>query len=118
MFEDFRLRVFLTVAARGSFTLAAKELGISQPAVSQNISELERQLGGAQLFDRRRGAVALTPAGEAFTGYARQIQHWYNAAEEAFCGGAVPQPPVRMSLGDGREAQFWASQGDIHINIL
>ena len=37
--EDFRLRIFMAVAEKGSFTLAAKALGVSQPAVSQNIAE-------------------------------------------------------------------------------
>lgn len=118
MFEDFRLKVFLTVARCGSFTAAGKELGISQPAVSQNVSELERQLGGVVLFDRKRGSMALTPKGEAFVGYARQILHWYRAAEQAIAHGSNPQPPVSMDLGDGRKAEFWASQGDIHINIM
>ena len=42
--EDFRLRIFMAVAEKGSFTLAAKALGVSQPAVSQNIAELEKSL--------------------------------------------------------------------------
>ena len=41
MFEDFRLKVFMAVAETGSFTKAAKSIGISQPAVSQNINALE-----------------------------------------------------------------------------
>ena len=41
MLDDFRLRVFMMVAAEGSFTRAAQHLGVSQPAVSQNIAELE-----------------------------------------------------------------------------
>ena len=38
MLDDFRLRVFLMVAAEGSFTRAAQHLGITQPAVSQNVA--------------------------------------------------------------------------------
>ena len=44
MQEDFRLRVFITVAEMKSFSKAAEQLRISQPAVSQHVSELERQL--------------------------------------------------------------------------
>ena len=44
IFDDFRLRVFVTVVDEGNFTRAAKLLNISQPAVSQNISELEKML--------------------------------------------------------------------------
>lgn len=40
---DFRLKVFLTVAARLSFTKAASELFITQPAVSKHIRELEEE---------------------------------------------------------------------------
>ena len=59
MLEDFRLKVFITVAAEGSFTKAASVLNISQPAVSQNVSELER-VTGVRLFDRLPGKVKLT----------------------------------------------------------
>ena len=41
MLEDFRLKVFLKVAEFGSFTKAAAELGISQPAVSQHLRKLK-----------------------------------------------------------------------------
>ena len=72
MQEDFRLRVFVTVAALKSFSKAAEHLHISQPAVSQHVSELERQLG-SKLFERQRGVTVLTPAGEVFDKYARRI---------------------------------------------
>ncbi|MBO6237970.1 MAG: LysR family transcriptional regulator, partial [Bacteroidales bacterium] len=57
MFEDFRLRAFAEVARTGSFTAAAKALGVSQPAISQHIAELEKFAGG-RLFERRRGNAA------------------------------------------------------------
>ena len=44
MIEDFRLKVFETVAELGSFTAAARKLGISQPAISNHINELEKQM--------------------------------------------------------------------------
>lgn len=83
MLEDFKLKVFLAVARKGSFTLAAKDLGISQPAVSQNIAELER-LAGAQLFTRSRGSVTLTGAGTAFKEYAERISYWCSATDRMF----------------------------------
>ncbi len=49
--EHFRLRVFGAVYSLGSYTEAARELGITQPAVSQNIAELEKELG-TELFVR------------------------------------------------------------------
>ena len=79
MFEDFRLKVFVTVAREKSFTKAAESLSVSQPAVSQNIAELEK-MTGARLFERQRGETVMTPAGEAFAVYAKRM---LDAAEEA-----------------------------------
>ena len=63
---DFnQLETFLKVAETRSFAAAARQLGVSQPAVSQTIARLEELYGG-DLFERRRGApVALTPIGRA-----------------------------------------------------
>ncbi len=83
MFEDSRLKIFMAVADKGSFTLAGRQLGISQPAVSQNIAELEKILG-TELFIRSRSSVTLTSAGTAFMEYASNILHWYSAAEAMF----------------------------------
>ena len=78
MLEDFRLKVFMTVAQAGSFTKAASVLGISQPAVSQNVAELER-LSGRKLFERLRGEVVLTPQGKVFLEFSRRISGSYAA---------------------------------------
>ena len=98
MFEDFKLKVFMAVAENGSFTIAAKALGITQPAVSQNIAELERNMG-AELFTRGRGAVTLTAAGIAFKEYAEKILYWYSAAGQLFgpSGKLTTNKPIRIS---------------------
>jgi len=57
------LRVFEVAARQRSFTTAAVELGTTQPAVSQQIKRLERQLG-ARLFDRIYRGIELTEAGQ------------------------------------------------------
>ena len=72
MLEDFRLKVFLTVASERSFTKAADILRVSQPAISQNVSELEKGLG-VRLFRRLRSETILTPEGEVFARYADRI---------------------------------------------
>lgn len=72
MLEDFRLQVFMAVAHERSFTKAAAALGVSQPAVSQNVAELEK-LVGVKLFERLRGEVALTGEGEVFRQYAEKM---------------------------------------------
>lgn len=87
--EDFRLRIFLTLASEGSFTKTAAVLGITQPGVSQNISELER-IYGMKFFNRERGSVSLTREGAEFREYALRIQGAYHdAAVFAEKGGSA-----------------------------
>jgi DNA-binding transcriptional LysR family regulator len=61
-------KVFYYVAKRGSLTLAAAELSISQPAVSQSVKQLENALG-VKLFTRVSKGVKLTGEGELLYGY-------------------------------------------------
>ncbi len=82
MLYDSKIRAFLAVTEEGSFTAAARKLGVSQPAVSAQISALEEVLGCSLLV---RGAVLqLTPAGETFRDYARRIQQAYDLVNQAF----------------------------------
>ena len=69
--ENFRLKVFRTVADESSFRRAAELLNLSQPAVSQQIRTLESELGTA-LFDRAQGKIRLTDAGNVLLRYAKQ----------------------------------------------
>lgn len=77
--EIRQLRYFVTVAERQHFGRAAEALHIVQPAVSQQVARLERELG-LVLFDRSRRQIALTADGEAFLPYARRV---LQAAERA-----------------------------------
>lgn len=80
--EFGQLAAVVAVADAGSFTAAAEVLGHSQPAVSQAVRGVERELG-VQLFDRRATGVLVTSAGEAFLGPARQALHDREAARAA-----------------------------------
>lgn len=80
MICDYRLKVFYTVALKGSFTAAAKELGITQPAVSNHISELEGSIGDL-LFLRSRKETGLTQKGRILFDYAERILNLYRCAE-------------------------------------
>ena len=71
-FEIRQLRYFLEVADAGSFSRAANRLGVSQPAVSQQMRDLERRLR-AVLLQRRGKRTLLTPAGLLFQEHARTI---------------------------------------------
>ena len=72
MLEDFRLKVFMAVAQQKSFTKAASMLGVSQPAVSQNIAELEKGLG-VKMFERLKGETVLTSEGTVFMQHASRL---------------------------------------------
>ena len=67
-----QLEYFRAVARELHFTRAAAALNIAQPALSQHIRKLERQLG-LTLFERDRHGVALTPAGAALLEHAERI---------------------------------------------
>lgn len=71
-FEIRQLRYFLEVADAGNFSRAAKRLGVSQPAVSQQMRDLEAGLRTV-LFQRKGKRVSLTPAGLLFQEHARAI---------------------------------------------
>lgn len=73
---DFRLKTFVSVARNRSFTRAALELFVTQPAVTRHVKELEAQVG-ATLFDRSGGSVTLTKAGEAMLFHAEKILDSY-----------------------------------------
>jgi DNA-binding transcriptional LysR family regulator len=101
MIEDSRLKIFRAVVEEESFTLAAARLGISQPAVSQNIAELEKAVG-RKLFLRNRYTVQLNEDGVAFNEYASQIEYWYGALNAAF-QSEIPALPgrkrTRLTIG-------------------
>jgi DNA-binding transcriptional LysR family regulator len=70
---------FVAVAEERHFTRAAERLHVAQPAVSRQIQLLETQVG-TRLFERRRGGVALTGAGEALLPRARDVLAAVDAA--------------------------------------
>ncbi len=77
---DFRLKVFYTIAQRGSFSKAAEELHITQPAVTKHVKMLEERFG-QKLFERKGYRVELTPAGEVLNTHAIAIFEQYQRLE-------------------------------------
>jgi DNA-binding transcriptional LysR family regulator len=75
------LKAFLSVAKHLSFSEAAEELYLTQPAISKRINTLEEQLE-TKLFDRVGRKVSLTPTGEALHPKAKQILHLMKATEQ------------------------------------
>lgn len=76
-------KVFYYVANCNSITKAAQELYISQPAVSQSIKQLERQIGG-KLFTRNSKGIRLTYEGKIVYQYVKEANILLNRAENKF----------------------------------
>ncbi len=82
--DDFRLKVFTTAAETLNFSHCAKQLGITQPAVSSHIKELEN-LYGQKLFERKMTGLELTGFGSFLYEKARGILSKYRQLDfEAF----------------------------------
>jgi DNA-binding transcriptional LysR family regulator len=67
-----QLRAFLTVASLGHFGQAAEQLNLTQPALTQRVQALERELG-VRLFERSAREVRLTTAGKLLLPHAQQL---------------------------------------------
>jgi len=79
--ENFRLKVFRTVAENLSFRKAAELLFLTQPAVTLQIKALEEDLG-VRLFDRSGGSVTLTKQGALLLRYAARLAAVASEAEQ------------------------------------
>ena len=82
-----QLNHVVAAARTGSFSEAAKQLFLSQPSLTVSIRELERELG-ITIFRRTNKGATLTPEGEEFLGYARQVLEQTRLMEEKYCGAA------------------------------
>ena len=107
MIEIKQLRIFRTVIEVGSFTGAGEHLGMSQPAISQHIRALEKELG-VPLLLRTARSIQITPAGEMLLHSARQtldkLDETRRRIEEHARGRAglvrvgTPEPPCNYLL--------------------
>lgn len=75
------LKIFLKVAETGNMSLAAKQLYLSQPTVSQAIRELEEHYD-TQLFERLSKRLFITDAGKELLLYSRQVLHDFDKLEQ------------------------------------
>ena len=95
--ENFRLKVFRTVATHLNFSRAAEELLLTQPAVTQQIKALEEQFG-VPLFDRTGGRIIMTPAGHALLPYAEKLKALSEEAQSVVAN-VSGKPGGRLTLG-------------------
>ncbi|HEV7778349.1 MAG TPA: LysR family transcriptional regulator [Luteibacter sp.] len=94
------MTTFVRVAELGSLSAAARDLGLSQPAVSQQVAALEKRLG-VRLVQRTTRRLALTDAGEAYYTRAKQILATVDEAEEAVAIAETFSGNVRIQAPSG-----------------
>jgi DNA-binding transcriptional LysR family regulator len=95
MLDPRRLLTFRAVAQAGSFSAAARELSLTQPAVSQQVAALERELG-ARLLHRGPGGLTLTEAGTVALDHANAVAD-------------------RLALADAQLAELGDDRGPLRV---
>ena len=78
-----QLRYAVAIADRKSMNKAAADLYITQPSLSNTIKDLESEIH-TEIFARSNRGIAITPEGEEFLGYARQMLDHYRLIEERY----------------------------------
>ena len=91
------MKYAVEVAKVGSLNKAAETLLIAQPNISRSIKELEADLG-ITIFDRSSKGMFLTPEGENFIGYAKNILKQIEQVEDIYKNGAVKKQKFSISV--------------------
>lgn len=123
---DFdQLVTFVAVAELGNFSRAAEKVLRTQPAISAQIRKLEEE-NNARLFDRTKKAVTLTPAGERFLEYARQLLALRSEAMQVVADAGTDVRGV-LSIGANETtflyvlpellAKYHAQHPDVRISV-
>ena len=123
---DFdQLVTFVAVAELGNFSRAAEKVLRTQPAISAQIRKLEEE-NNARLFDRTKKAVTLTPAGEHFLEYARQLLALRNEALQVVADSGTEVRGV-LSIGANETtflyvlpellARYHSQHPDVRISV-
>jgi DNA-binding transcriptional LysR family regulator len=120
------LKVFLAIAEYGNFSEAGRHLHLSQPAVSQIIQGLERQLE-TQLFVRQGRTAQLTEAGQVLVSMARELLASAQRVEQTLLslqGEIMGEMTVGCSTASGKYllpgmiARFRREYPQVRINVL
>lgn len=120
-----KLEVFAAVVRAGSFSAAAEQLLLTQPAVSQHIQDLEAELG-TRLFVRGRRGVTLTAAGERLAEYTRAIFRLVAEAQNAvtdvehLAGGSMQigaTPGISVYLLPEPIQEFHSRYPKLHVAV-
>ena len=120
--DNFALEAFINVVEKESFTKASEYIGRTQSAVSQQIAKIEALLGKPLLI--RGKNIALTPEGETFYTYAKQIydlqkqaiQHFKSPSVKGEVKFGLPEDFITIFL-DSVLSEFTRHHPNITINI-
>lgn len=127
MIKDFRkIETFLTAVRERSFSKAAAKLGISQPAVTQQIKFIERYLG-CSTIERKKNGIVLTSEGEEFYKIAVRIEKEFIALDKdilkimdkkmTFKLGASPTIGTCVIPGKCLNAMRESIDNDVNLSI-
>ena len=94
-FDD--VRAFVSVADKGSVSLAARDLNVTQSAVTRRLQRLETSLGAAVL-DRRTRPITLTTAGHAALDRCRRLLNDVQEVRAATANGRFPAGEIRIGV--------------------
>lgn len=122
---DNRIITLLTVCERGSFTRAAEDLSLTQPAVSHHIRQLEQDLG-VRIFHRKRGELVLTEQGKLVVKYARRMAALYEKLRRDLADAARQLTTLRVGITHTAEsglaaevlAKYSAVNEGVNITIV
>lgn len=92
-----QLRYAVAIADNKSMNKAAAELFITQPSLSNTIKDLENEIH-VTIFSRSNRGIVITPEGEEFLGYARQMLDHYRLIEERYVDQSVFKKKFSVSM--------------------
>jgi len=122
---DAKLETLLVVAEEKSFTKAASILSLTQPAVSNHISLLEKEIG-VKIFFRNKGEVKITPEGDVVVKYAKRIKSLYTRMFDKISEIERKTTKLRVGITHTSEsneiteilAKYGVSHGNVSITII
>ena len=92
-----QLRYAVTIAEKKSMNKAAQELFVTQPSLSNMMKELEKEIH-IEIFERTNRGISVTPEGEEFLGYARQMLEHYQLIEEKYVDAVARKKRFSVSM--------------------
>ena len=122
---DNRIITLLTVCERGSFTKAAEDLSLTQPAVSHHIRQLEEEME-CRIFHRKKGEIFLTEEGKIVVKYARRMAALYEKMRRDLTDAARKMTTLRVGITHTAEsglaaevlAKYSARNEGVNITIV